>query len=211
MIGAQGDVATLSYPGEDGGEYFESVTGSISIPMVGVQDVRTLSQGTGRTVRIAYPSLPVLATSSARHHARLTDLGATYVGDYKSSSVVADMKAASTRGVGVDAILDCVSAGASQTDIYDVFDLQGSKKYAAVMTGIPVTVPNGVNKVDVSMSSVLDMQGGMQVFPSLTKLVEDGIYRVSLPVRVVGHGLEELGNVLYEVMAASGEKVVMTL
>lgn len=142
---------------------------------------------------------------------RLSDLGGTYLADYKSPSVVADIKAASPRGVGVDVILDCVSAGASQTDICDLLDPTGSKRYAAIITGTPVFVPEGVDKIDVSMGSVVDMQGGKQLFPSLTKLVEEGTYRVSLPVRVIGHGLEELADVLDEVMTVSGEKVIVTL
>ena len=59
-------------------------------------------------LRTAYPSLPVLVTSSAKHHARLEDLGATYVVDYKSPSIVADIKAATPGAAGVDVIIDCV-------------------------------------------------------------------------------------------------------
>ncbi|OCK73858.1 putative quinone oxidoreductase [Lepidopterella palustris CBS 459.81] len=162
-------------------------------------------------LRKAYPSLPILATSSAKHHARLNDLGATSVVDYKSPSVVADIKATSPGAAGVDVIIDCVSAGASQTDISDVLDSARSKSYAAIITSVPVPVPEGVNKLDVSGWSIVDMQGGMQLIPSLTKLVEEGTYRVPLPVRVVGHGLEELPNVLDEVKSVSGEKVVVTL
>jgi threonine dehydrogenase-like Zn-dependent dehydrogenase len=142
---------------------------------------------------------------------RLSDLGGTYLADYKSPSFMADIKAASPRGAGVDVILDCVSAGASQTDICDLLDPMGSKKYAAVVTGTPVVVPEGVDKIDVSMGSMVDMRGGKQLFPSLTKLVEEGIYRVSLPVRVAGHGLEELADALDEAMTVSGEKVIVTL
>ncbi|KAF2802622.1 putative quinone oxidoreductase [Mytilinidion resinicola] len=162
-------------------------------------------------LRKAYPALPILATSSLKHRARLHDLGATHVVDYKAPSVVANLKAASPGAAGVDVILDCVSAGASQTDICDVFDAAGSKKYAAVITSIPVPVPDGVVKLDVRGWSITEMQGGMQLIPSLTKLVEDGTYRVPLPVRVVGHGLEQLPDVLDEVKTVSGEKVVVTL
>jgi NADPH:quinone reductase-like Zn-dependent oxidoreductase len=162
-------------------------------------------------LRKAYPSLPILATSSVKHYARLNDLGATYVVDYKSPSVVADIKAASPGAAGVEVIIDCVSAGASQTDISDVLDPAGSKRYAAIITGVPVPVPEGVKKLDVSAWSMVDMQGGKQLIPSLTKLVEEGKYRVPLPVRVVGHGLEELPNVLDEVKTVSGEKMVVTL
>ncbi len=172
------------------------------------------SSATGAAViqllRKAYASLPILATSSAKHHARLRDLGATYVADYKSPSVVADIKAASPDGAGVDVIIDCVSAGAS-LNISELLDPAGSKRYAGVMTGVPVSVPEGVTKVDANAWSMVDVQGGKQLIPSLTKLVEEGTYRVPLPVRVIGHGLEELPNVLDEVKSVSGEKVVLTL
>ena len=173
------------------------------------------SSGTGaaaiQLLRKAYPSLPILATSSVKHHARLTELGATCVVDYKSPSVVADIKFASPHAAGVDVIIDCVSAGASQTDISDVLDPAGSKKYAAVFTGVPVPVSQGVNMNGVNAWSMMDRQGGKQLIGSLTQLVEEGTYRVPLPVRAVGHGLEELGNVLDEVKSVSGEKVVVTL
>lgn len=162
-------------------------------------------------LRKAYPSLPILATSSVKHHVRLNDLGATHVIDYKSSSTVSDIKATSPGAGGVGVILDCVSAGASQTNISDVLNPTGSKRYAALVTGIPVPVPEGVNKIDVYATSTFDIQGGKQLIPSLTKLVEEGKYRVPLSIRVVGHGLEELPNVLDEVKTASGEKVVITL
>lgn len=162
-------------------------------------------------LRKAYPSLPILATSSVKHFARVKELGATHIVDYKSASVVADIKAASPGAAGVEVIIDCVSAGASQTDISDVLDSAGSKRYAAVMSSVPVPVSEAVNKLDVNAWSMLDMQGGKQLIPSLTKLVEEGKYRVPLPVRVVGHGLEELPNVLDEVKTVSGEKVVVTL
>ncbi|MCJ1306736.1 hypothetical protein MMC25_000379 [Agyrium rufum] len=162
-------------------------------------------------LRKAYPSLPILATSSTKHRARLEDLGATCVIDYKSTSVISNIKAASPGGAGVDVIIDCVSAGASQTDICDVLDPAGSKRYAAVLTGVPVAVPEGVTFFDTMAVSMFGLQGGHQLIPSLAKLVEEGTYRVPLPVRVVGHGLEQLADVLDEVMTVSGEKVVVTL
>lgn len=164
-----------------------------------------------KLLRTAYPSLPILATSSTKHHRRLMDLGVTSVFDYKSPCVVADITAASPRRVGVDVIFDCVSAGAFQTDICDVLDPTGSKKYAAIITGIPVAVPRGVEHLDVSMGSVLNMQGGKQVFPMLGKLVEDGVYKLPLPVRILGHGLDHVADVLDEVMTVSGEKLIVTL
>ncbi|KAJ7041978.1 putative alcohol dehydrogenase [Mycena alexandri] len=163
-------------------------------------------------LRRAYPSLPILATSSVKHKARLMDLGATHVVDYKSSStVVADITAASPGAAGVDVIIDCVSAGASQTDICDVLDPAGSRRYAAVLTGVPVPVPEGVSHIVAGAYSVFEMKGGKEIIPSLARLVEEGVYKVPLPVRVVGHGLEELPDVLDAVKTVSGEKVVLTL
>ncbi|RFU74915.1 quinone oxidoreductase [Trichoderma arundinaceum] len=162
-------------------------------------------------LRIAYPSMPILATSSVKHHERMRFLGATHVFDYNSPSLIFDIRAASPMAAGVDVILDCVSAGASQTKISNVFDPSGTKRYAQVITGIPVPVPQDVQKIDVMGWSVFDMQGGKQLIPSLTRLVEEGTYQVPLPVRVIGHGLEELPNVLDEVKTVSGEKLLVTL
>ena len=151
----------------------------------------------------------ILATSSEKNRALTTSLGATYTFNYKSPSVVTDIKAAYP--AGVDVIIDCVAAGASQTDISDVFDPSGSKRYAAVITGVVVPVPNGVTKLDVNAWDMVGAPGGKQVMPSLTRLVEEGIYRLPVPVRVVGHGLENLPGVLDQVKTVSGEKLVLTL
>lgn len=171
----------------------------------------TVGAATIQLLRIGYPSMTILATSSVQHHARLHELGATAVVDYKSPSVVADLRGASPGARGVDTIFDCVSAGASQTDICDVLDPAGPKTYASVITSVSVTVPDGVNKLDVSGWSLMGMKGGMQLVPQLAKLVEEGTYKVPLRVRVVGHGLEELPNVLDEIKTTSGEKVIVTL
>lgn len=162
-------------------------------------------------LRLAYPSLPILATSSSKHHDRLRDLGVTHMFDYGSGSVVADIKATSPPASGVDMILDCVGAGASQMDICNVFDPAGSKRYAAVVTGATIQVPEGVTRVYASADSMLDMEGGKQLIWALTKLIENGTYKVPLPVRVVGHGLEELSQVMDEIKTVSGEKVVVTM
>lgn len=162
-------------------------------------------------LRKASPALPILVTASPKHHVRLTELGATHCADYRSQTVVADLKAGSPSGAGVDAIIDCVSAGADQADAVDVFKADGRKKYAAVVTRAPWTLPGGVKKVDVGAWDMLQVNGGEKLIPSLTRLVEDGTHRVPLPVRVVGHGLEQLPEVMDEVTRVSGEKVVVTL
>ena len=49
IISAYGEIATTSYPGEYGGEYSESVTGSNSIPVMAVQEVQSLDGSTERS------------------------------------------------------------------------------------------------------------------------------------------------------------------
>lgn len=109
-------------------------------------------------------------------------------------------------------IIDCVSAGITQTDICDVLDDDGSKMYASVITSLdsPV-VAKGVTKILINGWSVTEIQGGEYIIPALTRLVEEGHYKPPLPVRVVGHGLEQLPKVMDQVSSASGEKLVVVL
>lgn len=58
---------------------------------------------------------------------------------------------------------------------------------------------------------MFDVPGGKQRISSLTTFVEEGTYRVALPIRVVGRGLEDLPDVLDEVKTVSGEKVIVAL
>lgn len=159
----------------------------------------------------AYPTLPILATSSPKNHSKVSGLGAAHVFDYKSPSIVADIKAASPAAKGVDVIIDCVSGGAHQADISDVLDPAGSKTYTVLLTSIPVEVPEGIKRLDISAWTTFEMPGGKQLIPSLTGLVESGTYPVPLPVQVVGHGLEDLPKVMGASATVSGEKAVVTL
>ncbi|KAF2754214.1 putative quinone oxidoreductase [Pseudovirgaria hyperparasitica] len=162
-------------------------------------------------LRKACPDLPIVVTSSSKHSARLKGLGATSVVDYKSPAVITDIRRESPNGAGVDMILDCVSAGASQTDICNVFYDAGPKRYVAVVTGVPVPVPEDVTLLEANAWTMMGVEGGNEIIASLTKLVEGGIYRTPLPVRNVGHGLETLPDVLDEVVKASGEKLLLSL
>jgi NADPH:quinone reductase-like Zn-dependent oxidoreductase len=162
-------------------------------------------------LRLAYPSLPILATSSEKHHAHLTSLGATRLFDYHSPTIVFDIKSASPGGSGVDMIIDCVGAGGTQNDICDTLDPSGAKKYASVLTGIDVKVPEGVTKYSISGWSIFDVEGGMQIIPAITQLVEEGKYKVPLPVNVVGHGLDQIPDVMDKVRTVSGAKLIVTL
>ncbi|EED23115.1 alcohol dehydrogenase, putative [Talaromyces stipitatus ATCC 10500] len=162
-------------------------------------------------LRLAYPSVPIFATSSPAHHAHLLSLGATKVFDYHSPTMVSDIKAASPESRGVDMIFDVVGAGASQTDICDTFDPNGIKKYGALVTAKTVTVPEGVTKFESGGWTLLGMPGQEQVIPALAQLVEEGKYKVPLSVKVVGHGLEQIPDVMDQVRSVSGEKLIVTL
>ncbi|KAH8807472.1 putative quinone oxidoreductase [Xylogone sp. PMI_703] len=162
-------------------------------------------------LRLAYPQLLIFATSSPSNHERVLSLGATQPFDYHSSTLVADIKAASPAARGVEMILDCVSAGAAQTDIYDALDVTGPKKYAAVISGIEFPVPEHVTKLDISGWALVDMPGGERIIPALTWLIETGKYRVPLPVKVVAEGLDQIPNVLDQIKSVTGTKLVVKL
>jgi NADPH:quinone reductase-like Zn-dependent oxidoreductase len=162
-------------------------------------------------LRLAYPSLPIYATSSPKHHEHLASLGATKLFDYNSATVVSDIKSSSPDSKGVDMIIDCVASGAVQTNVCDALNPAGSMMYAASITGVDVPVAEGVTKVEISGWALLGLQGGEHVIPTLTKLVEENKYKVPLPVKVVGHGLEQVPDVMDQSLRASGEKFVVTL
>lgn len=162
-------------------------------------------------LRLAYPSLPIFATSSPAHHDRLLSLGATEVFDYKSPTLISDIKAASPESRGIDIIFDVVGSGASQTDIYDTLDPNGSKKYGALVTSKSATVPEGVTKIETGGWTLLGMPGGEQVIPALTELIESGNYKLPAEVKVVGHGLEQIPEVMDQVRGVSGQKLIVTL
>lgn len=63
----------------------------------------------------------------------------------------------------------------------------------------------------MASGSVHDMIGGEKIIPALTKLVEDGEYQVPLPVKVVGHGLEQISEVMDQVKNVSGAKLLVVL
>lgn len=162
-------------------------------------------------LRLAYPSLPILTTSSPAHHAHLLSLGATEAFDYHSTTIVSDIKAASPEKRGVDIILDCVGAGREQSDIFDALDPAGPKKYGAVVTGPPMKAPDGVDFMECGGETLTEMPDKELVFPTLTELVDQGKYRVPLTVKVVGHGLDQIQGVMDQVKNVSGTKLIVTL
>ncbi|KAJ4303459.1 hypothetical protein N0V90_002354 [Kalmusia sp. IMI 367209] len=162
-------------------------------------------------LRLAYPSLPIYATSSPRNFDRVKSLGATAVFDYHSAFIVADIRDQTPNAQGVDAIVDFVAAGAGQTDICDVLDARGANLYATVVNSVDVPVPNGVTRRLFDGWALLEMPGGETVLPALTGLVERSKFKASVGVRVAGHGLKKVPEAMEEVPKVSGEKIVVTL
>ncbi|KPI34372.1 Enoyl LovC [Cyphellophora attinorum] len=162
-------------------------------------------------LRLADPGIPIYTTASTKHHTHLISLGATAAFDYMSPSLVSDVLNATSDGQGVDIVLDCVASALWQRDIFDTLHPDQSKLYAAIVTGKEIGVPDGVTKKMVSGWAITSVAGGDSIMAALTELMENGRYRMPLPVRVVGKGLLEIDAAVDRVDKASGEKFVVVL
>jgi len=158
-------------------------------------------------LHLAHPSVKILTTAAPRHADRLTSYGATKVFDYKSPTLVADIKAEG----GADVILDCIAAGLQQRDISDVLTADGPKKYAAQVTGPPLPVPEGVNLTMFGGFSLIGSQGEENVIPALTTLVEQAKYKPPVPTKVIGKKLGDIPDVMDQLKTDTGVKLLVTL
>ena len=204
-----------------------AINGSLDIPLPFIEETSSngrvpgsilvlgggsnVGAGTLTLLRIAYPTLPIFVTSSPKHFQRLEALGASRVFDYHSQSVVFEVKNASPGGHGVEAVIDCVGAATDMDNIAEIFDPKADKKLASVLTGKPQPKIENVGVSMVNGYMLVDLQGGLNVIPTLTELVESGKYQVPYPPRVVGHSLEEIAGVMDMTKAAHGEKLVVEL
>jgi len=165
-------------------------------------------------LRLAIPDCTILATSSPKHHSRITNkLGANKAFDRNSPSLIIDVKLATPGSRGVDAIIDTVGAGRTQRHIFEAFDTSGPKRYAQVWTGDEeIEVPSGVDSAMFRGRDMTKLQGGKNIMLTLQTLLEEDKYKLPLPVHKVGNGLDALGKGL-ELMrkGVSGEKLVVTI
>ena len=165
-------------------------------------------------LRLAAPECTILATSSPKHHGHiLTTLGANMAFDRSSASLIADVKSASPGFRGVDAIIDAVGAGSTQRHIFEAFDPDGHKRYAQVWTGDEeIKVPSDVISVTFRGRDLSQLQGGKNIMLALQTLLEEKRYKLPLPVRKVGDGLEVVKRGL-DLMrkGVSGQKLVVTM
>ncbi|KAH7025670.1 chaperonin 10-like protein [Microdochium trichocladiopsis] len=161
------------------------------------------------------PEATILATSSPRHHRHLEEyLGASKAVDRSSKSLVQDVQQLTPDGHGVDAIVDAVGAGAGSDGIFDVLRTDGLQRYAQVWTGDEeVSVLSRVDSVLFRSRDLPSIDGHEEVLRALEKLLEEGKYKLPLPVKVVdGRGLAAFESGLGLVRnGVSGEKVVVRL
>lgn len=173
-----------------------------------------LGAATVQLLRMAVPTCKILTTSSPKNHNHLTKtLGADAALDRSSTSLVDEVKAATPGSRGVDAIFDAVGAAATQMHIFEAFDKDGPRKYAQVWTGDDeIRAPHGVDSVMFRSRDRPQLQGGQNMMASLQILLENNEYKVPLPVRKLGNGLNALQEAL-DLMrkGVSGEKLVVGL
>lgn len=173
-----------------------------------------LGAATIQLLRLALPDCKVLATSSPKHHAYITNILGAHGGiDRGSPTLPQDVKAATLDSCGVDAIIDAVGAAGTSSQVFDSLNPNGPKRYAQVWTGDQeIDVPSGVDSIMFRGRDLPHLPGNKNIMQSLHVLLDDGRYRLPLPVRKVGHGFDALERGL-ELMrrGVSGEKLVVTV
>lgn len=162
-------------------------------------------------LRLALPDATILATSSPKHNELVTSHGATAVINYKSTNLVEEIKKASPNGEGVEAILDAVNGVQIEPSLLQV--LTGPKYFAEVATGYNVKdVPADVKHSVVIGTDLFNAPGGKSALAVLGKLVDEGKYKLPVPVTVVGKGFDAIGQGLKTLKdGVSGTKLVVTL
>jgi NADPH:quinone reductase-like Zn-dependent oxidoreductase len=172
-----------------------------------------LGAATIQLLRLAVPDCKVLVTASPKHHKHIATLGATGVFDRNSASLISEVRSATSGSRGVDAIIDTVGAGATERNIFEAFDPSGPKRYAQVWTGDDeIEVPSGVNSIMWRSRQLSELQGSENIILALQTLLEEGKYKLPIPVQNVGQGFEALQRRL-DLMrkGVSGEKLVVTV
>lgn len=161
-------------------------------------------------LRSALPDAAILTTASRKHTPRLESLGATSVIDRNTATLMSDV-VAEVNG-GVDAIVDCVTAAASNADIFSTLNPTGLRLYSQVFTGEKVEVPNQVKSTTVFGRQAFGAPGGLEAMQSLGTLLAKGLYKLPVPVEIVGKGWGAIEAGLRELsQGASGQKHVVTV
>ncbi|KAJ5698033.1 hypothetical protein N7462_000038 [Penicillium macrosclerotiorum] len=165
-------------------------------------------------LRLALPTCKILATSSSRHHDLLTHhLGANAAIARDSISLVADAKSTTLNNRGVDAIVDAVGAGSLQQDVFQALDPEGPCIYAQVWTGDKeIEAPKNVHSVLFRGRDLPQLPGNQLIMRSLQQLLGEHRYKLPLPARNVGQGLDGISKGLDLVrQGVSGQKLVVSI
>ena len=111
----------------------------------------------------------------------------------------------------MEAIIDAVNSVAIDPSLFQV--LTGPKHFAEVATGQNVKdIPSDVNHHLVFGAKVLGAPGGLNLFSTLGKLLEEGKYRLPTSVTVVGQGLDAIGQGIETLKnGVSGTKLVVSI
>ncbi|KAI1506777.1 GroES-like protein [Biscogniauxia marginata] len=161
-------------------------------------------------LRLTLPSVAIITTSSAAHHAHLKSLGATACLERAAQQDSVALKAATPGGAGVDAILDAVGAGPDAPAVFDALRPDGPKLYSLVITRPDAKVPDGLEATLVGGPSILEVAPNAMHY--LAKLFEEGKYKLPVKVEVVGKGFQAVESGLERFPAnVSGTKLVVTL
>lgn len=163
-------------------------------------------------LRAALPHATILTTNSPKHNAHVQKLGATECFDRSGHGIVADIKAASPTGEGVDAILDAVAGAAENARLFETLRHDGPKLYSQVFTGAKVTVPEGVSAQTAFGRMTFQVPGGMRAMDRLVDWVDQGKFTLPLRVEVVGNGLDAIGSGIEKLRGGvSGTKLVVSM
>ena len=139
-------------------------------------------------------------------------MGATKCFERSAQEDTSAIKAATPGGSGVDAILDAVTAAASQPTVFTALNPTGPKTYSQPATGQNVEVPKEINSIAVFGRQIFGAKGGMTAMPGLASLVQSGKYKLPIKVEVLGKGFDTIEQGLDKLMrGVSGTKYVVGL
>ena len=156
----------------------------------------------------------VYATSSPTHFPLIKSLGAIQVFDYKSESIIDDLKAA-TSGQTLVGALDCACKSGSTSALSSVLvDSSDSRLFISCVLPNQETLPSGVSTNFIKGVALryddAKSQGLWGTF--LPRTLADGSYKVLPTATIVGNGLEKLQEAMeVQRKGVSAKKVVVTI
>ncbi|KAM0332483.1 hypothetical protein ACHAQA_002764 [Verticillium albo-atrum] len=172
------------------------------------------------TIQLAHKAgLTVFATAGAKHHARLRELGASVVVDYRSGNAAQEILAASEKaGKPIAWAVDTIAEQETLVQVVNVLKGSTTTEAKRLATTIPwaegLATPEGIHVQEVRGDALWDRRTDLSVWlcgKALPKWLEEGSIK-PLAVRVVDGGLGGIQTALDEVKkGVSGEKLVVSV